>query len=110
MHASCAILRLLGPSTAGPNSVSIQMKFFNTAGPVDPAKHYALDPLQRIDLGHVTRLIDQEKYFVLMHCILDELAQAARIYLNDSTAADPSRSIKSRPGISWRTGAWTWAA
>ncbi len=41
------------------------MRFFNTAGPVDPAKHYALPPLSRLDLEEVLRLIDQEKYFVL---------------------------------------------
>ncbi|MDJ0835621.1 MAG: AAA-like domain-containing protein [Acidobacteriota bacterium] len=41
------------------------MKFFNTAGPVVAEKHYVLDPLSRIDLMGLTRLIDQEKYFVL---------------------------------------------
>ena len=41
------------------------MRFFNTAGPVNPAKHYCLDPLQRIDLKTLLTLIAQEKYFVL---------------------------------------------
>ncbi|MEM7403186.1 MAG: AAA-like domain-containing protein [Myxococcota bacterium] len=41
-------------------------KFFNTAGPLNPAKHYALDPLNRWDLANILSLIDQEKYF-LMH-------------------------------------------
>lgn len=41
------------------------MRFFNTAGPVDPIKHYTLPPLSRLDLEEVLRLIDQEKYFVL---------------------------------------------
>jgi len=41
------------------------MRFFNTAGPVDCAKHYCLPPLGRIDLDEVLALIGQEKYFVL---------------------------------------------
>ena len=41
------------------------MRFFNTAGPVEAARHYCLPPLSRIDLDEVLRLIDQAKYFVL---------------------------------------------
>ena len=41
------------------------MRFFNTAGPVDPARHYALPPLSRFDWEHVRSLIEQQKYFVL---------------------------------------------
>lgn len=41
------------------------MRFFNTAGPVNPVKHYTLPPLSRLDLEEVLRLIEQEKYFVL---------------------------------------------
>lgn len=41
------------------------MRFFNTAGPVNPADHYCLDPLQRIELNTVLPLIEQKKYFVL---------------------------------------------
>ncbi|HKH44639.1 MAG TPA: ATP-binding protein [Thermoanaerobaculia bacterium] len=39
------------------------MRFFNTAGPCDPAKHYMLPPERR--LPEVRDLIDQEHYFVL---------------------------------------------
>lgn len=39
------------------------MRFFNTAGPCDPAKHYMLPPERR--LPGVRDLIDQEQYFVL---------------------------------------------
>ena len=39
------------------------MRFFNTAGPCDPAKHYMLPPERR--LPGVRGLIDQEQYFVL---------------------------------------------
>jgi len=41
------------------------MRFFNTAGPVDPARHYCLSPLARLDLERVLMLIQQQKYFVL---------------------------------------------
>jgi AAA-like domain len=40
-------------------------KFFNTAGPNKPDKHYTLDPLHRWDLEAVLTLVRQEKYFVL---------------------------------------------
>lgn len=41
------------------------MRFFNTAGPVNPADHYCLDLLRRIDLDTLSPLIEQKKYFVL---------------------------------------------
>ena len=41
------------------------MRFFNTAGPVVPADHYCIPPLERWDLGEILRLIGQKKYFVL---------------------------------------------
>ncbi len=41
------------------------MRYFNTAGPVNAAEHYCLDPLTRLDLAEVTLLIQQKKYFVL---------------------------------------------
>ena len=41
------------------------MRSFNTAGPVRPAKHYAIPPLERLDLGLVLGLMREEKYFVL---------------------------------------------
>ncbi len=41
------------------------MRFFNTAGPVNPADHYSLDPLRRIELDALLPLIEQKKYFVL---------------------------------------------
>ncbi|MEM7495111.1 MAG: ATP-binding protein, partial [Myxococcota bacterium] len=40
-------------------------RFFNTAGPLNTAKHYMLDPLKRWDLAEVLSLIDQEKYFLV---------------------------------------------
>ncbi|MEM7495600.1 MAG: AAA-like domain-containing protein [Myxococcota bacterium] len=40
-------------------------RFFNTAGPVNPAKHYTLDPLHRWDLPEVLGHIDRERYFLV---------------------------------------------
>ena len=41
------------------------MRFFNTAGPVKPDKHYCIPPLERFDLDEVLALVRDEKYFVL---------------------------------------------
>ena len=41
------------------------MRFFNTEGPVRPHKHYAVAPLERLDLGELLGLIRAERYFVL---------------------------------------------
>ena len=38
---------------------------FNTAGPIDPADHYHIPPLERIDLEEVLGLVRDKKYFVL---------------------------------------------
>ena len=40
-------------------------RFFNTSGPVVPARHYSIPPLERLDLDEVLRLIRDERYFVL---------------------------------------------
>ena len=41
------------------------VRFFNTAGPIIPTKHYCVPALARIDVDHLLRLIGQWKYFVL---------------------------------------------
>ena len=41
------------------------MRFFNTEGPMRPAKHYAIEPLSRMDVGELLSLVRQERYFVL---------------------------------------------
>ena len=41
------------------------MRQFNTTGPVDPADHYLIPPLARIDLDEVLGLVRDKKYFVL---------------------------------------------
>ncbi len=40
-------------------------RFFNTAGPIKRENHYYVEPLERIELEEILRLIDQQKYFVL---------------------------------------------
>ena len=41
------------------------MRFFNTAGPIKPERHYCIPPLERLDIDDVRALIRDEKYFVL---------------------------------------------
>ena len=41
------------------------MRHFNTAGPVNPADHYCIPPLERFDLDAVLALVRMKKYFVL---------------------------------------------
>ena len=40
-------------------------RFFNTSGPVVPADHYNISPLERFDLDEILRLIRAKRYFVL---------------------------------------------
>ena len=47
------------------NSHQRQMRFFNTAGPVDAQDHYCIPPLERIDLDYVLNLIHDTEYFIL---------------------------------------------
>jgi hypothetical protein len=41
------------------------MRFFNTAGPVNPKDHYCLSPFERLNRDELTLLIQQKKYFIL---------------------------------------------
>ena len=41
------------------------MRFFNTAGPVRPDDHYAIPPLDRVDVDELLALIRAKQYFVL---------------------------------------------
>ena len=41
------------------------MRYFNTEGPMDPAEHYCIDPLGRVNLAEILALIARKKYFVL---------------------------------------------
>ena len=54
--------RLPLPRTA---STFMAMRKFNTAGPIRPALHYHVPPLDRISLSEVLELVRDERYFVL---------------------------------------------
>ena len=41
------------------------MRFFNTAGPVETESHYAIPPLDRLNLEDVLTLVRRKRYFVL---------------------------------------------
>ena len=41
------------------------MRFFNTEGPVRSGKHYAIQPLDRVNVAELLALIRAERYFVL---------------------------------------------
>ena len=41
------------------------MRFFNTEGPVRPDDHYAISPLDRMDVDELLSLIRSKRYFVL---------------------------------------------
>ncbi len=41
------------------------MRFFNTAGPMRPDEHYAIPPLDRMDVDELLSLIRAKQYFVL---------------------------------------------
>ena len=41
------------------------MRFFNTSGPVVPADHYCIPPLERMDLDDTCQLVRNKRYFVL---------------------------------------------
>ncbi len=47
------------------SQLAVTERFFNNAGPVSCPEHYCLDPLERIDLPEIERLIAQQRYFVL---------------------------------------------
>ena len=47
------------------SSQSSPARFFNTTGPVKPARHYHVPPLERMDLDEFRRLVAEERYFVL---------------------------------------------
>ena len=52
-------------SMAGACHTGIAVRYFNTEGPVDPAEHYSIPPLDRVDLEAILILIKRKKYFVL---------------------------------------------
>ena len=41
------------------------MRSYTTTGPIVPDRHYSIPPLERVDIGHVLSLIQDQKYFTL---------------------------------------------
>ena len=44
---------------------AVAMRFFNTAGPMQPDEHYCIPPLSRLDQRELLTLIRRRRYFVL---------------------------------------------
>ena len=57
------------------------MRFFNTAGPV-PDDHYAIRPLDRLDIDELPALVRAKQYFVL-HALRQIGKTSALIALRD---------------------------
>ncbi len=58
-------LSLVGQIPLHSTKVGMNMRFFNTAGPVNCKDHYCLPPLERFNLEDILMLIGQRKYFIL---------------------------------------------
>ena len=43
----------------------MSVRKFNTAGPIRPARHYHIPPLERLNLPEVVELVRDERYFVM---------------------------------------------
>ncbi len=85
------------------------MRFFNTAGPVNPKKHYCLDLLNRLDLDNILDLIEKEKYFALhaprqtgktscLLALMDYLNKSGKykaLYFNVEAAQGAREDVKS---------------
>ena len=65
----------------------MNVRFFNTAGPIIPAKHYCVPAVARIDVDHMLRLIGQWKYFVL-HAPRQTGKTSTLLALRDALNAD----------------------
>ena len=63
------------------------MRFFTTAGPIKPEKHYCIPPLERLDIDEVLALIKDEKYFV-MHAPRQTGKTSALLALRDLLNAE----------------------
>ena len=95
------------------------MRFFNTAGPVDPADHYTISPLARLTDDDLLGLISQKKYFILhaprqtgktsaLPGLMRELnasGEYAAVYLNVEGAQGFREQIEpALQGILWELG------
>ena len=53
------------PAPPANETMPMAERFFNTSGPVVPADHYSIPPLERFDLEEILRLVDAKRDFVL---------------------------------------------
>ena len=82
------------------------MKFFNTAGPVNPDDHYCLSPSIRLKADELRVLLEQKKYFILhaprqtgktstmLHFVkqLNEEGKYIALYVN----VEPAQALRGR--------------
>ena len=83
------------------------MRFFNTAGPVNPADHYCIPPLARSDPDEVLLLVRMKKYFVL-HAPRQTGKTSGLLALRDllnghraAAACTPPPRPPARPAATW---------
>ena len=89
------------------------MRFFNTAGPVNPEDHYCIPPLERIDIEEIEMLIRQKKYFLLhaprqtgkttiLNALVTHLNEGGRyhcVYIN----VEPAQAAREDVGAAMQT-------
>lgn len=67
------------------------MRFFNTAGPIDPERHYYVP--HRLDEVELHQLIDQQKYFILHAPRQSGKTTAIRIFVDQLNATEKYRAL-----------------
>src|SRR5688500_3661973 len=67
------------------------MRFFNTAGPVDPERHYYVP--HRLDEIELQQLIDQQKYFILHAPHQSGKTTTIRVLVDQLNATDKYNSL-----------------
>ena len=89
------------------------MRFFNTAGPVKPERHYCIPPLERLDIDDVLALVRDEKYFVMhaptsallaLRDLLNAEGTYRCVYVNVEAAQAMREDVERRHRSSW--GNW----
>ena len=83
------------------------MRFFNTAGSVNPADHYCIPPLARFDLDEVLLLVRMKKYFVL-HAPRQTGKTSALLALRDLLNGQGYRCVYATVETAGCARAWAW--
>ena len=104
-------------ATQANETMSSVERFFNTTGPVVPARHYSIPPLARLDLDEVLRLIRDERYFVLhaprqtgktsallaLRDLLNEGGAYRCVYMNVEPGQTARGDVAAGCGCCWRS-------